>query len=95
MSKAAEVSPIKVTWKPMIVPPAIIPKPIKVKRVKHSNKFINDGVSVAIYNKPRKKPIIPDYSAMEDKACRTYFESPRVEKLLRITLVSLSKWIIY
>ncbi|XP_060560099.1 uncharacterized protein LOC132720110 isoform X3 [Ruditapes philippinarum] len=47
------------------------------------NKFVNDAIRTTVYYYPRKKPIIPVYSARQDKCAKAYFQSPLVKSLLK------------
>lgn len=57
--------------------------PGKKERISMENKFVNDAIRTTVYHYPRKKPIIPIYSARKDKFAQAYFKSPLVKSLLQ------------
>ena len=53
------------------------------------NDFINDAIETSIYSAPRRDvTIIPDYDAINDRACLAFFQSPHVQQVMRVTLNS-------
>ena len=48
--------------------------------------FINDAVRTTIFNRSRRLPIIPDYSAVTDPQAQRYIQTPRVRKVLQVTV---------
>lgn len=69
-------------WHKDTVQEYIKPLPGVKERLSLEKNFVNDAIKTQIYNYPRKKPIIPVYSARKDKCAQAYFQSPLVKSLL-------------
>lgn len=57
--------------------------PGRKERASLESCFINDAIRTQVYHYPRKKPIIPVYSAKKDKFAQAYFQCPLVKTIIK------------
>ena len=69
-------------WHKDTVQDHIKPLPNGIQRKILEASFINDAIRTQVYHYPRKKPIIPVYSAEQDKCAQAYFRSPLVKEIM-------------
>ena len=62
------------------------PLPSKETITSLERSFINDAVSTTFLHRARRLPIIPDYDAITDPQAQSYIQTPRVRRVLQVTL---------
>ena len=73
-----------VTWSFLLL--YLRPLPSKETMTSLELSFVNDAVSTTFFHRARRLPIIPDYDATTDPQVQRYIQTPRVRRVLEVTL---------